>query len=1191
MILQKRFSSKGLRLFGIALSSCCLLLFSTSAYGQLSGSYTIGPSGSADYTTFNDAVDDLQAQGVGGAVNFDFEPGTYNEGVILEDISGLSNSDSLVFDGGHRDSVEIVSDSTTILIEETDHVTLQNLTIESTSGDEHNEAVRAGVNSSTFAHDINIWDCRLIKDIGAGTDLNANVMRSFGENHSIKNNEFDGGPGPSYLIWASDDIYIKNNHMHNNRYGGITLINSGEIIIHDNLINNPSEMWSLWRGIWVYGLLGGIDRMEAKRNEIYEAGRSGITMDNVSSDASNPSEIYNNLITSGYESGIGPGIEVDDVQNAKIIYNSVYHHDDEGIEVEDNSEGIMLLNNSFASSSNPVATIEDGSSIDSSDHNNFDGDIDFEGSTYSDVSDYAASSGFDNNSVSGDPEYVDIDTDLRATGPVLYQNAIPVPDIQVDAVGQSRDGTDPSIGGYEILDYDIEMVELYQPDDITECGSVEEELQVVVRNLGGQEITSDFDFYVDVEGDFSESFSTNFDEGLDGFSDDDTINVGTINTREGGVADITLYHDFADDQNPMNDTLQVEREFLFTPEAPTAENDTTCGAPGQLQLEANVDDPNVDVKWYQVEEGGTLAHTGETFGVDLDGPATFYVEAEETEEGCSSERVQYNVVAHELPEVGVAPGDEFTGSFRGGSEDSPDKVCEEAAIEYDLEAPFGFSNDDYDDHWTITDYSLHTDDAAETPAQDFDLIEPSGGDNGVAEFTPDESELGESFKLTIEVEDLDTECEGTVNHYIDVVAAPEADFNIVGSGTCVGEIFELENNSVIADDQDMNFTVNFDDGRVVSTEDLSSIDHQYNEAGDYEIDITVDSEYGCTDTEQINVEVGEFATADFEVGEAEFCEDEELEFTNNSEVHEDQSLDFTWDFGDGSTSEDEEPTHTYDESGSYEVSLVAETYGQCNDTMSRSVDVKALPEAEMQMPEELCVDEEGQFSPGQGAVGNFEWEFDDGEVSNERSPLHSYNEAGTYTVTLTVASDQGCESEYTGDVEVPEIPESEFESEAVGGQLSFSAVNENLASYEWQLGDGTTTDEVDFTHTYDEDGFYDVTLTVTDEAGCESTTTEEVGYWAASLADQDDGELDWGIYPNPADDFVNVSFDLREEAEVEITLYNNLGQEVEVSQVELMSAGSHEIRLDNLDDLSSGVYFLELNTGSESVTQPLRIRE
>ena len=114
------------------------LLFATLVNAQLSGTYTIGSSGS-NYTSFSAAVSALSA-GVSGPVTFQVAPGTYEEYVTINEINGTSATNQVIFRGMGADNQQVVitsnadyTDNSTIKINGADYVTFENMTVTTTS--------------------------------------------------------------------------------------------------------------------------------------------------------------------------------------------------------------------------------------------------------------------------------------------------------------------------------------------------------------------------------------------------------------------------------------------------------------------------------------------------------------------------------------------------------------------------------------------------------------------------------------------------------------------------------------------------------------------------------------------------------------------------------------------------------------------------------------------------------------------------------------------------------------------------------------------------------------------------------------------------------------------------------------------------------------------------------------------------
>ena len=157
------------------------------------------------------------------------------------------------------------------------------------------------------------------------------------------------------------------------------------------------------------------------------------------------------------------------------------------------------------------------------------------------------------------------------------------------------------------------------------------------------------------------------------------------------------------------------------------------------------------------------------------------------------------------------------------------------------------------------------------------------------------------------------------------------------------------------------------------------------------------------------------------------CENElTISFNNQSNG----SDEYFWDFGDGEFSNDENPTHTFPDSGHYVVTLIAGPGAACTDTFSREINVQY---------ESLFVDFDLEYSDCEDSITidfidlsfdtlsnivMWEWDFGNGQESNEQFPEISYDQPGTYTVSLRVTAENGCQ--FT-DQEVVQFGQPEIE--------------------------------------------------------------------------------------------------------------------------------------------------------------------
>lgn len=143
------------------------------------------------------------------------------------------------------------------------------------------------------------------------------------------------------------------------------------------------------------------------------------------------------------------------------------------------------------------------------------------------------------------------------------------------------------------------------------------------------------------------------------------------------------------------------------------------------------------------------------------------------------------------------------------------------------------------------------------------------------------------------------------------------------------------------------------------------------------------------------------------------------------------NLSFLWDFGDGTTSTEASPAHRYSAAGVYTLKLVVNPGGACSDSTSSELKVFPgfFPAISDNAP--MCKSIPVQFADATtlnyGAVNYWRWDFGNTAVSNDtsrlRNPSYTYNNSGSYTVTLTVGSDRGCRDTITKIIEIVDKPD------------------------------------------------------------------------------------------------------------------------------------------------------------------------
>jgi len=299
----------------------------------------------------------------------------------------------------------------------------------------------------------------------------------------------------------------------------------------------------------------------------------------------------------------------------------------------------------------------------------------------------------------------------------------------------------------------------------------------------------------------------------------------------------------------------------------------------------------------------------------------------------------------------------------------------------------------------------------------------------------------------------------------------------------------------------------FGDGGTSTAQNPS---HTYNTPGTYTVTLTVSSSsQGCNDAEIKTdyITVDPAPTADFSgsptTGEAPLT----VSFTDLS-TNDPTSWD--WDFGDGGTSTEQNPTYIYDTAGTYTVILTAtNNCGSDTETKVDYITVTCTPPV---------ADFEGTPTTGEAPLtvnftdlstngpSSWDWDFGDGGTSTEQNPSHVYNEPGDYTVTLTATNNCGSDVETKVDyihVDTCYAPVADFSGSPTSGEAPLTVTftdlsTNNPTSWDWDFGDGGTSTDQNPTHVYESAGTFTVTLTATNNCG--SDTETKVDYITVTCA-------------------------------------------------------------------------------------------
>lgn len=265
--------------------------------------------------------------------------------------------------------------------------------------------------------------------------------------------------------------------------------------------------------------------------------------------------------------------------------------------------------------------------------------------------------------------------------------------------------------------------------------------------------------------------------------------------------------------------------------------------------------------------------------------------------------------------------------------------------------------------------------------------------------------------------------------------------------------------------------------------------HTYSKAGTYTVKLTVGNEFGVSSTASkfVNPSQGEPPVAEFQFQ----ADGLRVLFTDASA---NKPTDWTWDFGDGSTSGFQNPEHTYAQPGTYNVTLTARNAaGSTSKSKFVAVSRGEPPEADFDFQANglnvVFIDK------SKNKPTSWTWEFGDcsGPLcqSNEQNPTHTYSRPGNYTVILTASNAAGS-SRATKLVTIgttnPPVANFCYQRNKLVVIFTDDST-QSPASWQWDFGDCAAqaatckSSSQNPGHTYLAAGTYAVTLTVANAAG------------------------------------------------------------------------------------------------------------
>lgn len=353
-----------------------------------------------------------------------------------------------------------------------------------------------------------------------------------------------------------------------------------------------------------------------------------------------------------------------------------------------------------------------------------------------------------------------------------------------------------------------------------------------------------------------------------------------------------------------------------------------------------------------------------------------------------------------------------------------------------------------------------------------------------------------AFNVTLVVRDSNT-CQTSkgVNNFVNIGNNPSATATAAPTQSCISPTLINFTGSGTSPNGGVTYQWFFGNGGNSVQQNPSQVFFN----GIYDPILVVSDALGCQDTAFTHVEITS-VSAGFTVANTNVCRNVPIQFTDTSNF----AATWFWEFGDGTTSNQQNPLHTYTANGTYTVKLTVSING-CVDTETKTAYVTVTDPVQFTFSADDSSDCYAPFtvnftSNTTSGATSYLWNFGDSTTSTQANPTHAYTGEGSFTVSLSVANSSGCVNTkvYNNYINVHVI-NAVFAVDSDNGCTPLtvhftnsSTSNVAITGYQWYFGDGTGSTQMNPTHIYNTGGQFQPILIITNADGCKDTTLGSV---------------------------------------------------------------------------------------------------
>jgi PKD repeat protein len=315
----------------------------------------------------------------------------------------------------------------------------------------------------------------------------------------------------------------------------------------------------------------------------------------------------------------------------------------------------------------------------------------------------------------------------------------------------------------------------------------------------------------------------------------------------------------------------------------------------------------------------------------------------------------------------------------------------------------------------------------------------------------------------------------------------------------------------------LQYVWNFGDGKL--SHDISP-SHEYAVKGAYTVclAVTSSSDTSCHSSYCMVVKV-RTATASCKANFYTYVSASNLNKVYVKNISTGVNLSYSWNFGDGSTSTNFDPSHIYTQSGTYNICLTISNSNGCSNTKCASVTVGSCKAGFYLYKDSLNSHQYYAINTSWGHNIHYTWSFGDGAISHDEFPSHVYQNFGKYYVCVSVNDSLGCNDQFCDSISV---------TAKTNGQIGFNILPP-------------------------------------------PTVVTGISNTNATLSNV-------SIYPNPVAEVANINISSINNEEIKVNIANVLGQ-ITATKTYKINKGDNTIQLD-VADLAQGIYYITISSAN-----------